>query len=300
MSICIAAIANDCVDGDQVVVVTDHLITTGNFSSTEVVDPKVFTATTDGRWLGMGAGNLSAIRSIRRVYARAWVGKAQDLEDVVSGYQRAYKKELAKKIEDEILSRYGFTHERFFKEGHVTLGDKQFRRTMNQINDVVLDAELLLAGFDAENRPHVVSITTPGTRVIHDALGYHAIGSGAPLARACLTATYHGTGQINEVIYRVAEAKFRSEAEPHVGRKTTIMTLSSKGEMQSVTDADRIREVWAATANPPPPQRAMDLIPDLLTTIRETPNRARNSAGEDDSDEGIDEESGTGADEYNE
>jgi len=300
MSICIATLTHDLAGDPLVVAATDHLISMGRFSSMDGAAPKVFRATERGRWLGMGAGDLSAISSIRRAFAKSSVRKTEDLEDVVSGYQRAYKKEFTKMIEDRVLSAYGFSHERFFREGHATFGDKLFRHVLDQVNAIEFEVGLLLAGFDAEDQPHVVSITAPGNRVIHDALGFHAIGSGAMLARACLTVTYHGTGQINEVIYRVAEAKFRSEAEPHVGRKTTIMTLSSSGELQSVTDVDKIREIWAPTANPPPPQQAMDLIPGLLTTIRETPKRTTNFGEDDGGDEEIHEEDCTSPDEYDE
>ena len=86
MTLCVGAIAREAADGDHIVTVTDHMVCASDLSmSTDAIDPKVCRATRSGRWLLMGAGNLSAVSSIHRTFARTSAGKPEDLEDVVSG-----------------------------------------------------------------------------------------------------------------------------------------------------------------------------------------------------------------------
>lgn len=100
-------------------------------------------------------------------------------------------------------------------------------------------------------------------------IGFHAIGAGDTLAHASLMSNFDMEASLEDVIYRLAEAKFRGETALGVGRKT-VFTIHKKARPSyfiSSEDVEPIRKLWMAKGRPPVPPEAKPMITPLLTKI---------------------------------
>lgn len=178
----------------------------------------------------------------------------------------AFREVLKRKIESEILSPIGLTREKFLKEGKDMLGDHEFSSILNQIKDAKLETDFLVAGFGADGVPRIFTVGDPGTEYVHDAMAYHAIGCGAFLADAALMASFDPLAPLPDIIYRVLEAKFLSEAAPGVGKSTFVNTLDQQGKIQCIfsTETEKMRKLWESNKRPVP-ARAKETIKKILT-----------------------------------
>lgn len=85
--------------------------------------------------------------------------------------------------------------------------------------------DFVIAGKD-ENSCYIYTITNPGQKVCHNAIGYVAVGSGGPHAiYQFLDSEYKKSMDKEEVIAIVKSAKKRSEKAPGVGRETQITEI---------------------------------------------------------------------------
>jgi len=84
--------------------------------------------------------------------------------------------------------------------------------------------EFIIAGKD-EGASHIFTIVNPGDSTCNDALGYAAIGSGAPHAiYSLIEGAYKKSLDKEQVEKIVKEAKKRSEVAPGVGRATKVIS----------------------------------------------------------------------------
>jgi 20S proteasome alpha/beta subunit len=146
------------------------------------------------------------------------------------------------------------------------LGDHEFSSILYQIREAQLETDFLVAGFGPDGVPRIFTVGDPGTEYIHDAMAYHAIGCGAPLADAALMASFNPMASLPDIIYRVMEAKFLSEAAPGVGKSTFVNTLDQQGKIQCIysTEAEKMRKFWENSKRPAP-AKAKEAIKKILT-----------------------------------
>ena len=90
---------------------------------------------------------------------------------------------------------------------------------------------------------------------------YAVVGSGSPMALASLR---HKPlpDKLEDLTYRVLEAKFNSETASYVGGATTLVMIrgdGAKGEM-SEAEIEPIRAEWKRTQAQPPPTGAVEAI----------------------------------------
>lgn len=85
--------------------------------------------------------------------------------------------------------------------------------------------EFIVAGF-AESRCSIFSIINPGDLFCHDAIGFVAVGSGAPHALYSLIESGYKKSMDAETVQElVKKAKLRSEVAPGVGRGTEVISI---------------------------------------------------------------------------
>jgi len=85
--------------------------------------------------------------------------------------------------------------------------------------------ELIVAGF-GESGCNVFSIVNPGDLFCHNALGFAAVGSGAPHAMYSLIESGYKKSMDAKTVYKFVEtAKHRSEVAPGVGKGTEIISV---------------------------------------------------------------------------
>ena len=109
-----------------------------------------------------------------------------------------------------------------------------------------MGVQFLVFGLDNQGSPHIFGVDNPGIITPHDLTGYAVIGSGYWMAMGALAARSLFDLPMEELVYRLCDAKFTSETAHGVGRETTLMVLYRNG-LESGTDpglVDRLRTDW--------------------------------------------------------
>lgn len=152
------------------------------------------------------------------------------------------------------------------KNGRASFGDEEFVRLVYEIGSAKLKTDFLVAGY-VKDHPHLFSFGDPGTKYVHDAVGYHAIGCGAALADAALNHTFKSFLPLVNLIYRLLEAKFLGEAAPGVGKNTLVTILKPTGEWGKfpIPKIHQIKQIWEAEGQSPIPESAAGLIEQFFS-----------------------------------
>jgi hypothetical protein len=265
MTLCIAAIARK---EKQIVTVSDFMLS-NEFTSTEASAAKVSRVGKTNRWLHLYSGDPSVCIKIKTAVDHYLSGESEEMAiDVIRSYERAFREELSHTINGEILSRFGLNREQFLKEGRQMLGEAKFKEIADKISKAGLGTDFLVAGFGASGRPSLISFSDPGISYIHNASSYHAIGCGSIVADALLMNRFSPFDPLTNIIYQLAETKFRCEsAVPGVGQSTFITVLDSGGKWTGIrpTKALAIKQLWAEKGQPSIPSEADKVITEAFT-----------------------------------
>jgi hypothetical protein len=135
-------------------------------------------------------------------------------------YQNVRKQHI---IRNELEPR-GLTIESYY-QGHQRLAQTVMMMIDNALKSSNPRTELIVAGF-GESCCSVFSIMNPGDLFCHDAIGFAAVGSGAPHAVYSLIESGYKKSMDAKTVYGLVEkAKHRSEVAPGVGRGTEIISV---------------------------------------------------------------------------
>jgi hypothetical protein len=181
------------------------------------------------------------------------------IQDIVSNVYREF---FDKEFTATYLSRFGFKNIAEFRtNGLCQFGEKRFYEICNCIDEFDLKISLLCFGFSSDNIPHIFEVQNPGRVISHDFMQYGVIGSGFYMAMASLRRR-HLTGNLEETIYRVLEAKFSAETASGVGKSTLLVTIDKDGNLGTVdrNEIEKIRKIWEKTLLEPAPRDAVEII----------------------------------------
>jgi hypothetical protein len=261
MTLCIASVSR-AQPRAHIVTVSD-LMLSADYVSVETRVTKVEPISPTRRWIMMFAGSPSPISTIQLAVKQELLNanSTETEGDIRAAVEMAYKSELKREIETEILGPFGIDRETFIHRGRAWFGDQQFDRLAYEIADCRLDLDLLIAGFEPSGLPRIFSIGNPaGAFESHERTGFHAIGSGSIRGLGSLFTTYDPTLSKSQLAYRVCEAKFAGESALGVGEQTYVLTLAldtnGNAEYQSLYPEDvekLIRPRWEAEGKPPIP-----------------------------------------------
>jgi len=224
VTICIAAI---CENGQKVVACADRMITIGMLSR-EFEHTRSKIIPLSKTCLMMTAGPALRDIDLQKHVLRAISGRAEiKLSEIVSGVKEGYQKARRQKIEELFIKPRGLSLEEFLQSGRGLLPEAGMMIDESLATfDYGLD--ILVAGIDNEGA-HVYYVENPGTSECFDSIGYHAIGSGEPLAISSLIESgYSGSMSLQEAMWAVFEAKKRSENAPGVGKAADFTIIDSQ------------------------------------------------------------------------
>jgi ATP-dependent protease HslVU (ClpYQ) peptidase subunit len=262
MTLCIGAIARH---RNKFIAVCDFML--GNdIMSAEPTTTKVSFIGKQKRWAVMFAGDPTHAWSVTQRVINKLKNTNETFPAMCEAWKASFVEELEQKINDELLSPYGMNRKEFIQGGKAAFGEEIFGKMLYQIADTGLETEFLVG-----NSERLFSITDPGVVQYHDSLGFHAIGTGALLARASLMGTLDVSGdEPEEIIYKLLEAKFRGESAAGVGKKTVLMVLNHpSGQVEIIfnDECQKIRGVWEAKGRPTIPPEAIQSIKDSIKPL---------------------------------
>jgi hypothetical protein len=268
MTLCIAAaVRTKDGKGNKIITASDFMLSHDS-NSVESPATKIVRIGKRKVWVVMFSGDPSAFLQVVTDASPRLKDTDENADAVVSAFESAFRENIKRKIEGEILSRYGMTRDQFIENGLNCFGQEEFLRILNDVQSATLGTVFLLAGFDG-SQPCIVSVSDPGTAYFHDLTSFQAIGSGAPLAQAALMSTCDPFAPLTDVIYRVSEAKFIGERAPGVGQKTLITVLGMDGQWHGILPPgmEKVSHLWKKKGIPHVPREASKLIGEGLKPL---------------------------------
>ena len=146
--------------------------------------------------------------------------------------ERVCTKAYAEAFAEEFASRhliqlgYGSVAE-FRREGASELGSELYQEYIEKLAKFDLGVELAVSGYDARV-PWIFDVVNPGRTLDAGILGYTVVGSGYHMAMGSLRNRPLDRG-LEDLIYRLLEAKFSAETATGVGKTTTLIAVNPDG-----------------------------------------------------------------------
>jgi 20S proteasome alpha/beta subunit len=274
VSVCIAVI---CEGGKKIVCVTDNKVSFEDFSAENAVWKSYPIA---DRWTALYAGNdvehaMPILRAAGKVSLEMprKLKRRLTLTEVVFNLEEAYSEHLQSHIERKILRKHGLDTETFLKSGKLKITQEVYGKVWDRIDKTEFSLIFLACGFDEDGEAHLFVVNGQGVSGDHEALGYFAVGSGAPAAMSVLS--FHRSrndlsifSTVGQATYVALTAKFMAESHGEVGTSTVVQVLSNDPERatQYVSSAGvaTVRKLWNAKGSPRVPKDAEDLVSKLI------------------------------------
>lgn len=223
MTVCIAALYEN---GKGAVLVSDRMITASipigyEFENDEA--SKIHALNDDAYVLS--AGNMlfgdQIIQSSRKTIAGENLEYVREMADIVKTKYQTFRSAY---IGDNYLAPRGLTLESYYSR-QATLHPAIVQMIDDPMVNVDIGVELILVGPTGTGYSIYV-ITNPGMATCVDAIGFTAIGSGAPhVTYSLLGAKYKKSLGKSDVEDLVMQAKKISEVAPGVGKETSNEVL---------------------------------------------------------------------------
>jgi len=142
-------------------------------------------------------------------------------------------------IEHHLRMNFGLTFTEFLEKHRNQLAEFQGRDIWTQVNNIDLDADVLICGFSGDEAT-IVRLDRYGKT--HWETNYSVIGAGADIALAFLCqrdwiGQTKDEPQLMECLYRIYEAKRAAQANRHVGVSTAFEILFPGGIRKDITRA---------------------------------------------------------------
>lgn len=225
MTICIAALYED---GKGCVLASDQM-TTAHFPigyefENEEVRKIVKVRDTAVAYL-LTAGDVLFANEVLEAVRKDVDAKGVTATAVIADlFREHYQKVRRKHIIRNELEPRGLSLESYY-QGQQRLVKEVVMMIDNALKSSNPRTELIVAGF-GEACCSVFSVMNPGDLFCHDAIGFAAVGSGAPHAVYSLIESGYKKSMDAKTVYELVEkAKKRSEVAPGVGNKTEIIIV---------------------------------------------------------------------------
>ena len=229
MTCCIAAL---CDNRKAIVLAADKMIGVGMIEAEP--DIRKIYKLTDKWWLMFAGDDISPVFDILdRSKRQLATANAKTVDEVALVVQESFRTKRAELAEAMYLAPRGWTLKQFNNSSSVGVISPALRATIEEsIQSYLLPVSLIVAGFDARNVGHILSIRDDyyggnrGAVQRHDVPGFHSIGSGSYGAIYMMTFRKLSPSlPIREALYYVAEGKYYGEFAGGVGLRTDLFIL---------------------------------------------------------------------------
>jgi 20S proteasome alpha/beta subunit len=161
--------------------------------------------------------------------SRAEVAGRMKLPQMIEILTKNYRATRKKRVETEILSKYGFQSYDDYHNQQRQLTDATVECIEGELTEYELDLTILFAGIDATGT-QIYLIDDPGTAHSHTEVGFCCVGSGERHADPVFAFYgYNPSMSVEEALYIAYVAKRRAEMAGGVGKATDAWVISQKG-----------------------------------------------------------------------
>lgn len=228
MTICIAAICNykEGMISPCIVFCADRLISSGMGISFEHGNPKIKLIENRAIIMEAGDGTVSDLILDKEVL---FIGSEVDVKRIADLINEKITNFKHNQI-NRLLSPFGLNQNSFIEKAR-ELPEKVCNQIINDIKNLDLDLQFIVAGLDRDGNPQLFTISDQYGIKCYNSLGFVAIGSGLPLSLLQITKTIHSNRiNLSEAITKVYSAKINAERISGVGRMTDLGVLQLSGE----------------------------------------------------------------------
>lgn len=244
MTVCICS---HCSNSNSLLFACDSMVSTSDMSSDNIAFKFQGIASS---WITMFAGNdISSVTPILREVDAYLTMRPDTLDNVQAAFIAAFHKQLKDKAENEVLRPVGYTMDEFKQAGLQQLGSDHFSRLLFEIQQLHLDVEFLIGGFE-RTKPYIFTASPPGKIADYTPVGFWAIGSGQTNALGSIFNC--GRARFQDLptnFYRICEAKFNAENAAGVGKVTFGCVLNSDSSRHAISypAIEELRPHWERT-----------------------------------------------------
>ena len=170
---------------------------------------------------------------------------SQMVDILTKNYQIARKK----RVEIEILSKYGFQSFDDYHKQQKLLTDKTVDSIEKELRDYEHDLDIILGGVDGKGA-QIYLITDPGTGSSFTEIGFCCMGSGMRHADPIFAFyEYRPSMTVEEVLYISFVAKKRAEMAGCVGKQTDAWVVSDNGCQKVKNDTLKKYDAYLQSVN---------------------------------------------------
>ena len=219
-------IAALCENKSELVLVSDRMVTTADDTLHYDYEPKLEAITDYAMCLLSGTMHEPEIIDDARVE----VAGRQNIRQVADILAKHYRNQRIRRLEMEILSRYGITSFDDYYNKQQLMHDNTHRPIMDELEDYEFGLTIILAGIDRNLHPHIYLIDEPGTPMCFDSVGYCCSGSGESHADSVFAFyEYNPSMPPEQALYVAYVAKKRAEMASGVGETTDAWVMDVTG-----------------------------------------------------------------------
>lgn len=162
--------------------------------------------------------------------ARIEIAGRQNIRQIADILAKHYRNSRIRRLEMEILSRYGLTSFEDFYNKQQLMHDNTHKSIMEDLDDYEFNLDIMLTGIDRNLCPHIYLICEPGTPMSFDEVGFCCKGSGETHADPVFAFYgYNPSMSVEEVLYISYVAKKRAQMAGGVGNKTDAWIMDTSG-----------------------------------------------------------------------
>jgi len=227
-----------------------------------------------GQWIAMySAESASTFPSVVDRIRAELGNEACGVQKVMAACEHACEAEFEHAVSRDILLPYAFKSVvDFISGGLECLGASLFEQVCGEIRlahqKFSFQFQLLVVGFDEEFKGHIFEVSGLGAAARYDEPGFHAIGSGAPVALATLYPIPYFCSETDEteIVYRLCAAKFAASSSQGVGPDTSVFCIEQGGgwSMMLKPDVATLHKIWTKEGQPRIPKRAIAHIQEAF------------------------------------
>jgi len=234
MTIILGALCRNEDGTPAAVLASDRMVTWANMTEYEHHVPKV--SPIAGAVVAISGDALAGARIVADVRSELR-DQAVTVEDVANGLATRFASFRMEFVEAQVLMARGLSLKDFY-DRHANLLPQIAGMIDQQMVQVPLNVQLLVAGVD-HTGAHAFSIENPGGTVVnHDSIGHVAIGSGMIHALQSMIGFEHTyLSGLRDTIVQVFISKRRAELAPGVGSQTDLLVVTVDGVRRLTDDA---------------------------------------------------------------
>lgn len=214
-----------CEDRKVCVIVADRMVSDEDDTLHFEHEPKGQMLSYNAMILYTGTMHEPEIMNISRSEIAGRMKIPQMIEILAKNYQITRKK----RVETEILSKYGFQSFDDYHNKQKLLTDATVECIEGELQEYELDLAILFGAIDS-NGTQIYVIDDPGTPQSHTEVGFCCMGSGDRHADPVFAFyEYKPSMKVEDVLYISYVAKKRAEMAGGVGKDTDAWVISEKG-----------------------------------------------------------------------